>query len=550
MNILTPNFHQSAILPAAALAVATLFPFAAPSSAYGSDKAEPVRALLITGGGWHDYESQKVILTEGIAARANVEWTVVAEGMEGDTGERSRHKVGLQQEAGWGEDFDVVVYNICFSNVTDVSFIEGIAREHEAGLPAVMLHCAFHSYRRAETQAWRELLGVVSNRHEAHRPFTVENLAPEHPVMKPFPETWDTPRGELYMIEEVLEGVTPLARAYGVDTEAYHTTVWVHQYGEGRVFGTTIGHHNETMAAGEYLDLVTRGLLWTVGGLTDDGTPAPGFEAAADDGDRKRLVLVAGGPSHGRGTHEHNAGIRLFSDCLEELSGLEVVAHYNGWPEEPGAFDGADGIVLYMDGGARHPAIQGDRLEKLEALMDRGVGLALFHYAVEVPAGRGGAQFLDWVGGHYETYYSVNPIWEAEFESLPEHPITRGVEPFSIRDEWYFNIRFRPDREGIVPILQAVPSDETRDGPYVNPPGPYEHIVDAKGEIATTAWAVEREDGGRGFGFTGGHFHENWGDPNFRRIALNALVWIAGAEVPEGGVDCEVNEEYLEAHLD
>ena len=50
------------------------------------------------------------------------------------------------------------------------------------------------------------------------------------------------------------------------------------------------------------------------------------------------------------------------------------------------------------------------------------------------------------------------------------------------------------------------------------------------------AWVYERPGGGRGFGFTGGHFHWNWGNDNFRKVVLNAIVWTAGLEVPEGGV--------------
>jgi len=516
-----------------------------------AETPSPIRALMITGGGWHDYAGQKTILSEGIAARVNVNWTIVHEGADGGTAERSGHRISVQQEEGWADGFDVVVYNICFSNVRDVEFIERIARVHESGMPAVVLHCTMHSYRDANTDAWRSLLGVETRRHESHRPFTVENIAPAHPVMKPFPKTWRTPQGELYIIEQVHESVVPLAQAYGVETERHHLTIWTNQYGRGRIFGTTIGHHNETMAAPEYLDVVSRGLLWATGHLQDDGNPASGYGPAADQEERrKRLVMVAGRASHGRGAHEHNAGVRLLRDCLRNVPAIEVIAHLNGWPEDPHAFDGADGILLYMDGGGNHPAIQEDRLEKLRQLMNAGVGLAAFHYATEVPAERGGAEFLDWIGGYYETHYSVNPIWTADVTPLPDHPINRGIEPFAVRDEWYFNIRFREDMSGVTSILQASPTAETRGGPYVNPRGPYPHIVEQSGRMETLAWAVEREDGGRGFGFTGGHFHENWGDPNFRKTALNALVWITGAEVPEGGVACEISSADLERNLD
>ena len=97
--------------------------------------------------------------------------------------------------------------------------------------------------------------------------------------------------------------------------------------------------------------------------------------------------------------------------------------------------------------------IQGDHLETIQKLMDKGVGLVCLHYAVEVPKGKPGDKFLDWIGGYYEGGFSTNPHWTAEFQKLPEHPITRGVKPFAIRDEWYFNIRFRPEMKGVEPIL-------------------------------------------------------------------------------------------------
>ncbi len=171
--------------------------------------------------------------------------------------------------------------------------------------------------------------------------------------------------------------------------------------------------------------------------------------------------------------------------------------------------------------------------------MDQGVGLACLHYAVEVPKGKPGDKFLDWIGGYYETGFSTNPHWTAEIESLPEHPITRGVKPFAISDEWYFNIRFRPEMKGVTPILVAKPDDETRQGTSSSPRGPYKHIVEAKGRDEVLAWAVERPDGGRGFGFTGGHDHKNWGNPNFRKLVLNAILWIAKVEVPSSGVECQ-----------
>ena len=127
------------------------------------------------------------------------------------------------------------------------------------------------------------------------------------------------------------------------------------------------------------------------------------------------------------------------------------------------------------------------------------------------------------------------------------------MKPFGKRDEWYFNMRWTPDaatRTRITPILVATPSDEVRKGPYVSPAGPYPHIVADSGKAETMMWVTERSDGGRGFGFTGGHTHRNWGDPNQRRILLNALLWIAKIDVPVGGVVDSITEADLALNLD
>jgi hypothetical protein len=154
------------------------------------------------------------------------------------------------------------------------------------------------------------------------------------------------------------------------------------------------------------------------------------------------------------------------------------------------------------------------------------------------------------MGGYYESGFSTNPHWTAEIKSLPDHPITRGVKPFSIRDEWYYNIRFRPEMTGVTPILVASPDDKTREGASASPRGPYRHIVEAKGRPEVLAYAVERPDGGRGFGFTGGHTHKNWGNDDFRTLVLNAIVWVAKLDVPSTGIKSEVKPEELSENLD
>ena len=257
---------------------------------------------------------------------------------------------------------------------------------------------------------------------------------------------------------------------------------------------------------------------------------------------RKKIVLVAGTPSHGPGDHEFNAGSLLLKKCLDASAPQVTSAvHLNGWPSDPTAFDNADSILLYMDGGGGHPVVQRSRLAEIDELMKRGVGLCCAHYAVEVPKEKGGPDFLKWIGGYYETGYSINPHWTADFAEIPQHPVTSGVKPFKSNDEWYFNIRFPDKQDGIKPLLVAAPPDQSRGTPAAK-----QH----PGRPEVVAWVFERAGNGRGFGFTGGHNHENWGNDSFRKLVLNALLWTAHAEVPSTGVESTVTADDLAQNLD
>jgi tetratricopeptide (TPR) repeat protein len=257
-------------------------------------------------------------------------------------------------------------------------------------------------------------------------------------------------------------------------------------------------------------------------------------------GDREQKVLfLAGAPSHGYGAHDHWAGCKLLAKSLND-SGLAIEAevHRYGWPEDSKIFDGVDCVVIYADGGGGH--IVNRHLDAMDSLTKKGVGLVCLHYAVEVPKGRVGEKFLDWIGGYFETDWSVNPHWTAKYSKLPDHPIARGVAPFEINDEWYYHMRFRPGLQGVTPILTDLPPADSLARPDGSHSGnPHVRAAIARGEPQHMAWAVEREDGGRGFGFTGGHVHWNWADPNFRKLVLNAIAWCAKVEVPPNGVNDE-----------
>jgi hypothetical protein len=264
-----------------------------------------------------------------------------------------------------------------------------------------------------------------------------------------------------------------------------------------------------------------------------------------------KLVLIAGLPSHPPGAHEHRAGMLLLQRCLAGVPSLEVEVHAGGWVADDAVLRDADAVAIFADGGGKHPLVAGDHLDAFAGLVaERGIGLGLMHYAVELPEGPAAERVDAWVGGHYQDRVSCNPIWEARVEELPRHPVARGVGPFTTRDEWYFDIQFGAGLGDMTPILVATPSDAVREGPYVHPQGPYPHIVEAAGWAETLMWAFERTGGGRGFGVNGGHFHANWGNDSFRTAVLNALVWIAGLDVPEGGVPSAVSEDELARNLD
>lgn len=265
----------------------------------------------------------------------------------------------------------------------------------------------------------------------------------------------------------------------------------------------------------------------------------------------KKIAFIAGKPSHGPGDHEYRAGFLLLQKCLANVPGITSVVYSNDWPTESHALDDADAIVMYCDGAAKHPALQGDRLQYLGELMKKGVGFGCVHFAVEPTREKGEKEFIDWMGGAFEVYYSVNPFWDADFKTLPTHPVTRGVKPFKINDEWYFNMRFRQNMEGVTPILTAVPPPETMSRPDGDHSGNPEvrKMVDQK-LPQHVMWVAERPDGGRGFGFTGGHRHTNWGDDNYRKVVLNAILWIAKVDVPENGVESTVTPDDLKQNLD
>lgn len=275
------SFHLPLVFFVASL------PFAAPA-------AEPLRVLLVAGGCCHDYAAQTRILENGIEARVRSDVTVV---YTPDTSTKATFEIYGNPD--WAKAYDVVIHDECSADVTDPAYVERILAAHRRGTPAVNLHCAMHSYRwgdfrqavapGAENAGWYEMIGLQSTGHGPQQPIEIAFTDREHPITKPLAD-WLTIKEELYNNLQVLptakvvatgrqlvppkpkpgEAADPAAKP----TEATAPVAWVNEYGPNktRIFSTSLGHNNDTVADDRYLDLVTRGLLWAAGRLADDGS--------------------------------------------------------------------------------------------------------------------------------------------------------------------------------------------------------------------------------------------------------------------------------------
>ncbi|MEX0685682.1 MAG: ThuA domain-containing protein [Balneolales bacterium] len=226
----------------------------------------PIKALLITGGGWHDYETQETLLTEGLSERLNIEWTILHE-----ENKEADYLIPELQEDNWADGYDVIVHNTGYGRVTDADYIKHLVESHK-GTPAVLIHGTIMSYRYAEpADPWFEFTGMQTMSHESRREFEVENIATDHPIMKDIPESWDTPaEDEVYLNDKIWGDIIPLAHAYGQETEKYHVVTWTHEFQGTRVFSTSLGHDNETFRQKAFLDKVANGLLWSIDKLEQD----------------------------------------------------------------------------------------------------------------------------------------------------------------------------------------------------------------------------------------------------------------------------------------
>ncbi|MCH2206922.1 MAG: ThuA domain-containing protein [Lentisphaerales bacterium] len=260
----------------------------------------------------------------------------------------------------------------------------------------------------------------------------------------------------------------------------------------------------------------------------------------------KKVLFLAGKRSHGPGQHEHRAGSLLLADALNK-SKLGIAAKViNIWPEDLKEFDDVDSVIVYADAGGRFSE---DKLKVLDQRIKAGMGIMFIHYGVHPSKNVGQKYFLPWIGGYFENRWSVNPHWTADLVPKKGHPVSRGIsKPVIANDEFYYNMRFPKDCQECYSLVDSMLTSErlTRYNNLWNV-----HGDNGFGKRQTLMWCRDPKQGGRGVGFSGGHFHHNWAIDDLRKMVLNAIAWTARVEVPANGVhSAPITDEQLNQNLD
>ena len=265
--------------------------------------------------------------------------------------------------------------------------------------------------------------------------------------------------------------------------------------------------------------------------LLQDRADVP-LEVEPSDPSAAKIVLLAGGFSKGGGEHEYFAGSVVLAKLLRQTPGVATVLAAEGWPKNERILDGARAIVFFMDGGGKQPVLAPERLEKIRALAAKGVGIVHLHQIIDYPVTHT-EQVLPLLGGVYVPKVSGRGHWDGVFSGFVQHPVTRGVAPFTENDGFLYKLRFVEGMKGITPLLRTSP-----------PKGAL------KGSEDVVSWTYDRPDGGRSFVFTGCHAHKEWGLEGMRRFVVNGILWSAGLEIPAGGAPVELAPDDLKRYLD
>jgi hypothetical protein len=263
-------------------------------------------------------------------------------------------------------------------------------------------------------------------------------------------------------------------------------------------------------------------VLMLLGALATPGRSAePALEESPREPGLAKIVLVAGSSVYKPGEHEYLAGCVALRDLLRQTPGVFPVLAVD-WPEKPATLDGARSVVMFFDGGDKHPIRDAGRLSQLQKLADRGIGLVALHQDVDVPEALGDPMRA-LMGAAWEKGFSQRAHWVTTFKTFPDHPICRGVTPFEIDDGWLFKLRFVPGLKGVTPLLRTS--------------SPKTPVPLQDGSEDVVSWAYDRpgSGGGRSFAFTGGHLHRSLAEEGYRRFLVNGILWTASVPIPAAG---------------
>lgn len=223
---------------------------------------KPLRVLLITGGCCHNYSMQTAAIKEAVSKLAPADFTVVNEGGSG-----TKAMISVYDNSNWAKGYDVVVHNECFADTNDSVYVRKITQVHYKGMPAVVIHCAMHTYRSATFNDWRQFLGVTTRRHDRQSRYPVLLTATKHPILKGAPTKWTSPMDELYVIEKLWPTAQALATSVSEQDGKTYPVIWTNKFGKAPVFGTTFGHSEATFQDPVFLNIVARGVFWAAGRL-------------------------------------------------------------------------------------------------------------------------------------------------------------------------------------------------------------------------------------------------------------------------------------------
>ncbi len=471
-------------------------------------EAPKLRALFVTGGGYHDYETLAPLLCRKIAEHASVRFEI----QWGIEAFADPHRA---------DPFDVIVFDLCQEDV-DMAPIDNALAAVRGGKPAVFLHCAVHCLRKSE--GWRECCGEMSKVHDPFQSFGTVKVDKDHPIVKAWPDDWTTPGDELYQTIALGKDSHALLTAKSPKTGDVHTVAWTREHEKERVFATTLGHDLQTAGMTVYHELVARGLLWACRKLGDDGKPAAGCEGT---GPKPQVVFVTGSDEY-----EPEKSMASLADDLETKHGVQCllvndkVAKSN-WQPKPGersndmpglgALAGADLAVFFM----RFRELPEEQVNRIAAYLDSGKSVAgfrtathAFNYAEGDPlAATWNAFGKDVLGAPWIYHYGHES--STDVVALPQqqsHPILKGVDPeFHVRS-WLYQVKPEyPPQDATVLFL----------GKSTGPSGRKER------EDNPVAWTRQTKAGGRVFFTTMGH-PEDFQVPAFRRLAVNGILWTLG----------------------